>query len=84
MMMSAVVLGAGVCLGLDAGVSKSSRLLVEVELLEFLLRLTEVLLVSVDDTLAFPLPPFLREESVQTVWRAVSYTHLTLPTILLV
>ena len=39
------------------------------ELLEFLLRLTEVLFVPVDDALSFALSPFLREESVQIVWR---------------
>ena len=39
------------------------------ELLEFLLRLAEVLLVPVDDSLSFPLAPVLREESVETVWR---------------
>ena len=65
----AVVLGAGLCLGRVAGVPKSSSLLVEVELLEFLLRLAEVLFVSVYDALTFALPPLLREESVQTVWR---------------
>ena len=41
----------------------------EVELLEFLLRLMEVLFVPVDDPLSLVLSPFLREESVQTVWR---------------
>ena len=39
------------------------------ELLEFLLLLAEVLLVLVDNPLPFALSPFLREESVQTVWR---------------
>ena len=39
------------------------------ELLEFLLRLMEVLFVPVDDPLSFALSPFLWEESVQTVWR---------------
>ena len=51
------------------GSAWASRLLVEVELLEFLLRLTEVLFVSVDGPRALPLAPLLREESVQTVWR---------------
>ena len=37
------------------GVRKSSRLLIEVELLEFLLRLTDVLLVPVDGSLSFAL-----------------------------
>ena len=41
----------------------------EVELLEFLLRLAEVLLVPVDDTLSLALSPVFREELVQTVWR---------------
>ena len=39
------------------------------ELLEFLLRLTEVLLVPVDDKLSLPLSPVFRQESVETVWR---------------
>ena len=39
------------------------------ELLEFLLRLAEVLLVPVDDPLSLALSPVFREESVQTVWR---------------
>ena len=37
--------------------------------LEFLLRLMEVLFVSVDCPRALPLAPVFREESVQTVWR---------------
>ena len=41
----------------------------EVELLEFLLRLAEVLLVLVHNTLSLALSPVFREESVQTVWR---------------
>ena len=39
------------------------------ELLEFLLRLAEVLLVPVDNPLSLALSPVFREESVQTVWR---------------
>ena len=39
------------------------------ELLEFLLRLTEVLFVSVNRSCSLALAPVLREESVQTVWR---------------
>ena len=39
------------------------------ELLEFLLRLTEVLLVHVDCPLLFALSPFLWEETVEAVWR---------------
>ena len=39
------------------------------ELLEFLLRLAEILLVPVDDALPFPLSPVFREESVETVCR---------------
>ena len=39
------------------------------ELLEFLLRLTEVLLVLVDCSCPLALAPVRWEESVQTVWR---------------
>ena len=39
------------------------------ELLEFLLRLAEVLFVSVDGPRPLALAPFRGEESVQTVWR---------------
>ena len=64
-----VVRGAGVGRGREAGELKSSgRLLVEVELLEFLLRLTEVLLVPVNGSCPFPLSLLRREESVETVW----------------
>ena len=65
-----VVRGAGVGRGRDAGELKSScRLLVEVELLEFLLRLTEVLFIPIDGSRPHSLSPVRREESVQTVWR---------------
>ena len=39
------------------------------ELLEFLLRLAEVLFVSVDQACPLALAPVFREERVQTVWR---------------
>ena len=39
------------------------------ELLEFLLRLMEVLFVLVDRSCLLALAPVFREESVQTVWR---------------
>ena len=50
-----------------AGVCQFSRLLAEVELLEFVLRLAEVFLVSVDSSLVFPLAPFLWEKPVEAV-----------------
>ena len=50
-----------------AGVCQSSRLLAEVELLEFLLRLAEVFPISVDSSLPFPLAPVLWEKSVEAV-----------------
>ena len=61
--------GAGLGGARLPGVWYSSRLLDEVELLEFLLRLAEVLLVPVDDTLSLPLAPVFRKESVETVCR---------------
>ena len=60
--------GAGLGGARLPGVWYSSRLLDEVELLEFLLRLAEVLLVPIDCSLSFALSPFLREETVETVW----------------
>ena len=50
------------------------------ELLEFLLRLAEVLLVPVDRSLSFALSPFLREETVEAGWResfALRYSPLS-------
>ena len=55
------VVGAGFLGAWLLGVRKSSRLLDEVELLEFLLHLTEVLLVPVDGSLSFALSPLFRE-----------------------
>ena len=57
----AVVISAGLRGAWLLGVWKSSRLLDEVEVLEFLLRLTEVLLVPVDGSLSFALSPFFLE-----------------------
>ena len=45
------------CALLLPGVCQSSRLLTEVGLLEFLLRLAEVLFAPIDGTLSFPLSP---------------------------
>ena len=54
----------------------------EVELLEFLLRLTEVLFVPVDDVLAFPLSPVFRQESVETVCRELFALRYSLSDVL--
>ena len=68
-MPNKVVCLAGFCLCVPkvAGVCQSSRLLAEVELLEFLLRLAEVLFVSVDRALPLSLSPFFWEKVVEAL-----------------
>ena len=55
------------CIPIAAGIFQSFRLLAEVDLLEFLLRLAEVLLVPVDRALPLSLSPFFWEKAVEEV-----------------